>query len=310
MKNGYFTRAGRGLLAALFVASLVVGSLVVSCSEAGMSCDFDSNCGGGELCVEGMCANPCTSDQQCGENDSCQVFTRENEADQVHVCMYSPKEVGNNANSSQCLDDAECREMLGSPDAICGLNYRCVVFPSMDASPGMGMFDSVLIRDHTPRELVEEQNHPGAVVSTIFVRDEGGSIVGYGDTLSFKSGMVNSDQTDGHLDGQPVQLDESGQCVAGDNSSMSSLGGEGGYYLVSFVDYRGSRIVLGEGWKIVVIAWSAQCGNEMNFPPESGEYDVSLCVSPSATVDNFETDCQKIGGNVSGYAEFLVTERG
>src|SRR4051794_7844444 len=111
MKNGLLTRAGRGFWAALFLLSLFIGSLAISCSSAGMSCDFDSNCDGGELCVEGMCANPCTSDLQCVDNDTCQVFIRENEADQVHVCMWPPNDGGNNTSSPQCSGDEECREI-------------------------------------------------------------------------------------------------------------------------------------------------------------------------------------------------------
>lgn len=310
MKNGFITRTISFFGAAVFVSSLFVGSLIISCSSAGMSCDFDSNCNGGELCVEGICANPCTSDLQCDDNRTCQVFIRENEADQVHVCMLPPTDDDNNAVSPQCSGDEECREILGSVEAICGLNYRCV-FPEIDGGQGEAKaFDSVLIHDRTPRAWVDEQNHPGTVVSAVFVRDQGGSIVGYGNTIAFVPGVVDEEQAGGHLDGQPVQLDESGQCVAGDDPAMSALGGEGGYYLVGFVDYRGARIALGQGWKVIVIGWSAQCGGELDFQQESGEYDVSLCVSSGGAVEDFDADCQKSDGKVSGYAEFLVTENG
>ncbi len=308
MNNGLLTRTGSHFFVALFVACLALSSLVVSCMSAGMSCDFDSNCDGGELCVDGMCADPCTSDQQCAEEyDTCQVYIRENEADQVHICMSAPSNDANNATSLQCTTDEQCHEALGSVAAICGLNYRCVV-TEVSASPEAQEVPSILIRDRTPRVKVDEQNHPGTIVSAVFVRDAGGSIVGYGNTLEFVSGAVDGASLVGHLDGQPVELDESGQCVSGNEAAMSPLGGEGGYYLVGFVDYRGEPIALGQGWKVIVIGWSSQCSDEADPLYEAGEYDVSLCVSSTVSVANFDADCQKFDGEASGYAEFLVTE--
>lgn len=298
-------RADGGLWIVLSLVSLILSSLLMACSSQGISCDFDSDCNHGDLCVESLCAHPCTSDQQCEGEGTCQAFVRQNEDDQVHVCMVVSDENDAIGGEFQCVNDGECRALLGVEEAICGLNYRCVV-PEPDSEAGVEQVSALLIRDLTPRVLVEEEGHPGTIVNAVFVRDENGSIVGYGDTLALVSGTDGMEQS-GHLDGQPVQLEESGQCVAGAEPAMSALGGEGGYYLVSFVDSQGARISPGEGWKVIVIAWSESCGGAGEPQPALGEYRVSLCVSVVNQVPDLDSDCSPLGAQASGYAEFLVT---
>lgn len=255
--------------------------------------------------MESLCASPCTSDQQCEGESTCQAFVRQNAADQVHVCISVADENNAVGGELQCVNDGECQALLGVQEAICGLNYRCVV-PDLDGEAGVEQVSALLIRDLTPRILVEEEGHPGTVLNAVFVRDENGSIVGYGDTLVFVSGADGMEYP-GHLDGQPVQLEESGQCVAGVEPAMSALGGQGGYYLVSFVDSQGVRVSPGEGWKIIVIAWSESCGVVGGPQIVSGEYNVSLCVSLVDQAPDLESDCSPLGERASGYAEFLVT---
>ncbi|MBA2660954.1 MAG: hypothetical protein H0U74_01560 [Bradymonadaceae bacterium] len=256
-----------------------------------MACEFDSDCGNGNLCVEFTCTNTCATDLDCQSVQGCQAFLRKGESDPVHVCM--PEDVYNN-DPGQCADAAQCQALMADPAAICGINRRCVVPIPEDDRP----VHAIYIRDLSS----STDDVLGTMLAAVFVRDTEGNVVGFADTLAF----VPADQSEqpGHLDGSPPKLDESGQCVAGEEPVLSALGGLGGHYVIGFVDNRGAGLQLEQGWKVVVIAWGPNCGEERDPP---NEYEVSLCVSASDEVLDFDAHCHALNGRSSGYSEFLVT---
>jgi hypothetical protein len=264
------------MVAALSLAAIAAAS----CAGIGDACEFDSDCGGGNLCIERTCYAACSDEQDCEPPyEVCQAHTREvSEVEEtVKACVGEDFGETNNDNNDCegsgdcCTEDAQCVEQFGDSDAVCGIDSRCII---PVAPPAQG----VLIRD---RSVVDTSVEPsdgglGADIAAIYLRAAGSEEpIGFGVTLDYAP--VNSARGNAEIfDATAPVLDESGQCVAGAFAeSTVSLGGEGGHLLVGFEGADGQRLQLNAGWEIVVIEWGANCGQDV----DADVYDVFFCSS-------------------------------
>lgn len=283
------------LILSLAAISLAAG-LAISCADIGSSCEFDSDCSGGNLCIQQTCYAACTSPEDCEvPYDICQPYARQNSGGEetVKVCVDENFEVGNNDTGGNCEEtgdccqtDAECAALPDfGPNAVCGADNRCI---TPVARPHQG----VLIRDRT---VVDTGAEPadgglGADIAAIFVRPIGAEApAGYGVSLDYAPIHDADGPVDAH-DGSAPVLDAQGECVdASFEQAALPLGGEGGYALFGFEDSDGQRLRLNNGWEVVVIEWGANCGTAA----EEDRYDVFLCTAQTegAPLDP-DADCE------------------
>jgi hypothetical protein len=249
-----------------------------SCAGIGESCEFDSDCSGGNLCIEKTCYSACSDQQDCQPPyEMCQAHTRQTSAGEetVKACVSEDFGGQNNGNNNCadtgdcCTDDAQCVEHFQDDDAVCGIDGRCIIPVSPPAQ-------AVLIRDRSQIDTAEDppDGGLGADIAAVYVRASGSDEpVGFGVALEYAP--ANSARGDSAIfDGTAPSLDDSGQCVdTAFQESTASLGGQGGYLLVAFEDTDGTRFQLNTSLEIVVVEWGANCGQSEG----ADVYDVYFC---------------------------------
>lgn len=100
--------------------------LLSGCDEdfSFLSCVYDSDCLGERLCVASSCVMTCTGDDECRRGTSCEAYQRTGEASPIQVCIASEDPV--ESSDFECQEDQICRDLLGDPDAYCGIHQRCL----------------------------------------------------------------------------------------------------------------------------------------------------------------------------------------
>ncbi|QDG53399.1 hypothetical protein FIV42_22430 [Persicimonas caeni] len=271
--------------------------MAASCAGLGASCQFDSDCTGGNLCIQQTCYAACTAAEDCEPPyDICQPYARQNSGgdETVKICVGEDFEVenndaGNNCEQSGdcCQTDAECAALPDfGPNAVCGADNRCI---TPVAHPEQG----ILIRDRTTVDTGEQpaDGGLGADIAAVFVRPAATEeATGFGVLLDYSPVNGADGPADAHVGAAPL-LDAQGQCVSGGfDETALPLGGEGGYALFGFDNADGDRLRLNNGWEAVVIEWGANCGAEA----AADSYDVFFCTAQSegAAIDPV-TDCSK-----------------
>jgi hypothetical protein len=305
-------------------AALSLTTAIVSCGDAASLCNYDSDCGGDQLCVEGYCAVVCASDDDCHELQTCKAFLRPEESAPVQVCMWDNH--GNNGSEApaQCDNDAECRALLNEATAVCGFDGRCFIpLPAdetrsfaflirdrSEPSDGDGADDEPIVEpdpdeDDSEQLSIASADWDGLEVFTVFLVDAEGGVVGYGKTLQYQHG-TNPEATS-HLGGEPIELTADGACVSDvDEAPRTVLGGPDGALLVAFVGADGQAVSVSSTMQVVVIARGPGCGGE---EASSREYDAFFCVSEQEEFD-VERDCERyVGRGQSPRQQFEVTEQ-
>jgi hypothetical protein len=267
------------MLAVLWLAALSwVAIAAASCAGIGDACQFDSDCNGGNLCIDDTCYASCSDERDCEPPyEFCQAHTRQaSEVDEtVKACV--DEDFGQQNNTPEncedsgdcCSDDAECVAHFGDDAAVCGSDGRCII---PVARPAHG----VLIRDRSAVDPIQDpaDGGLGADIAALYVRASGSDEpLGVGVTADYAPANSAGESAD-IFDGSAPSLDADGQCVAGIfDESTASLGGEGGYLLVTFEDADGQRLQLNRSWELVVIEWGANCGQ----PDDTDVFDVYFC---------------------------------
>ena len=272
------------LCAALLTALSLAALVTVSCAGLGATCQFDSDCSGGNLCVQQTCYAACTAAADCETPyDICQPYTREdtNGGETVKICVTEDFDPANNdagadceGSGDCCTSDEECVEHFGDDNAVCGIDKRCII-------PVSEPDHAVLIRDRSDVDASAEPEDGGlgSDVAAVFVRPAaGGEPLGYGVALDYAP-VNDAGGPDSALDGSAPALGAAGQCVAASfEETALSLGGAGGYVLVGFEDADGQRLQLNNSMEVVVIEWGANCGAS----DEVDAFDVFFCSSQQA----------------------------
>jgi len=142
----------------------------------------------------------------------------------------------------------------------------------------------LLIRDRTQVDPSGDEARRGAEIGAIFTVDAGGNPVDHASTVVYRPGAGLDGES--HLDGSPVDLDETGRCVTEPPADRTTPLG-GGDLLVELPDETGDTTI-GPGERIAIVEWAADnCGDSEG---DADEYDVALCVSEtdSLGVDDCE----------------------
>lgn len=279
--------------------SSLVAIAAAACGSIGATCEFDSDCSGGSLCIEQTCYVACSDEQDCEPPyDICQAHTRQVSGveETVKACVgenFGEQNGGTNQcedSGDCCTDDAECIAQFGDDAAVCGIDNRCII---PVAPPAHG----VLIRD---RSVVDTSQEPqdggfGADIAAIFVRHAGSQDpVGFGVTLDYAPANAAGSNAD-IFDGSAPSLDEGGQCVTGAfEESTVSLGGTGGTLLVAFEDADGRRLELNSSWEVVVIEWGANCGQSENVDT----FDVYFCSREPSEASKEPSEASDASGGI------------
>ena len=301
--------AGVFLTAFLGLLGLVAAS---SCAGVGDDCQFDSDCGGANLCIEQTCHSSCTDVEDCEvPYDMCEPYTRERPdgEETVRVCVTDPFESPNNSpdggacsGADCCQSDADCVQAFDNERARCGIDQRCYI----------PVAHGVLLSDRTEVDTAKdpEDGGLGADIAAVFVRSSAaGEPVGYGSTLDYSpaNGVQGPAST---FAGSAPQLDASGECVAGTfEDSAVALGGQGGHLLIEFVDADGKPLQLNDSWQVVVVEWGENCGSTAD---SQDIYDVSFCSGGARSGDiDPSSDCSRLlneEGPVSGFQALTVRQ--
>lgn len=290
--------------------SLAAAALVLAAcgAEVGDTCEFDSDCRGGTLCLEQTCYATCSDDNDCeAPYGDCHTHRRRTAAGEetIRACVEpgfdSPVDNGEydcQSTGDCCASDAECVEQLGDADAVCGVDRRCVI-------PVAAPSYAVLLRDRTPVDATEPpaDGGLGADIAAAFVRDRSGEPVGYAQTLQY-SPANGADGPVAVFDGSAPALNADGDCVDGRFEDVAvPLGGQDGYLLVAFYDLAERRLALNDGWELVVIEWGESCDASA-----ADVYQPFLCVaeadgSGDAPAIDMDRDCAQALTDrpVSGY---------
>lgn len=266
-----------------------------SCSGLASMCTVDADCGPEEACVEQICRTRCASNEDCAEEDelepgaqiTCRPITRPEEPDEaINVCAPpetdSPEE--NNDSPQACQSNAECVERLGEMRARCSVVNTCILAPDEH---------SVLIRDAGSPGPADAE--AGVELLALWVEDDTGARLGWGVLEAYEpAGGQDPSPPMGALDGSPVELDPEATCVADPAQAPAlRLGGAGGTARVSFLDAQGRRLLLEEGWQIVVLERGPDCHED----EVADEYEVSLCVSQADGAFEEQTQCEPMAGS-------------
>jgi hypothetical protein len=122
-------------------ALLVIGMMALAaaaCGSVGDACLFDSDCGGGSLCIREVCHAACSVEADCEPPyDQCLAFTRGDAGDNetVRICVTENFDVPDEqpgedckATGDCCTSDQECVELYdGDERARCGRDGRCLI---------------------------------------------------------------------------------------------------------------------------------------------------------------------------------------
>ncbi len=238
------------------------------------ACMFDSDCIAGQACSGGFCVTTCTNDDDCFPGEVCSVVPSGETTLQTCV-IEEPQE--NNSNA-ECQIDSDCQD----PRALCSVDGYCFV---PEAVTGL------LIQDVSPATALElpEDGVPGADVAAVYLVDGAGEPVAFGETIVARG--ADSQRIVSALSGQPPALTEDGSCIEGPITSTTSLGGEGGFMLVRFVDVAGEPVMTPPAdWRVVVIEWSDNCDETIQEPQE--RLVVRGCEANNFDAIDFDLDCQ------------------
>lgn len=240
------------------------------------SCFDDSDCFEGDLCLSGECVVTCESDSDCHVGSVCSVVPRQDGT--VQTCVAN--DGGSNVEDVECVSDAECQ--LANMRAACSVDGLCFIPETVTA---------LLIEDLTPEAATVDpvDGEPGADIAAVYLVDADDRIVAYGDTVTARE--PGGERVLSPILGESPMLGPDGLCVDGElPDAAASLGGEGGYILVRFVDLDGAPVASApETWRVVVIEWSENCDPSITEDPESVR--VSGCVGTSYESLEFGTDC-------------------
>lgn len=280
-------------LPSLLSALLGVMTMAATCGSDASSCVFDSDCRATALCVQELCMETCTSDEDCAQDDpdpddelfSCQTYSGGDRPEPVSVCA-APDFFSEKVDPTDCRSNLECRERLQDDSARCSLAKTCFI-PSQE--------HALLITDVSPPET------QGVELLAAFIQDSNDQIIGYGATESFNPKIPV--EKPALLNGEPPTLDNTAQCTTPANQTRVALKGAGGQTRIIFVDAKGRRLQWQQGWKVVVIESGANCAQ----PDPQDEYDAAFCVSPSGQPVDPLKDCTRIlGQRLSGFSSLEV----
>lgn len=132
----------RALASTLFCRLIWAGVVAVmvtlgGCGDVGDACLFDSDCGGGNLCVREQCLAVCSVESDCEPPyDRCLAVTRERSADKetVKICVDEAFVTDDDnptgdckATGDCCTSDEECIELYDDSNAHCARDGRCLI---------------------------------------------------------------------------------------------------------------------------------------------------------------------------------------
>ncbi len=275
----------------------LVVSFASSCGGLGSSCQFDSDCTGGNLCIQQTCYAACTAAEDCADPHyaTCKAYSRQSTSgdETVKICVGEDFDAGNNDTGGDCEEtgdccttDAECVDVMGDDKAVCGADNRCII-------PVPQPRHAVLIRDRTAVDTSQDpaDGGRGADIAAVFVRPaDSRDATGFGTAIDYSPVNEASGPHDA-LDGSAPTLDATGRCVAQSfEETALPLGGDGGYLLVGFENADGQPLRLNNGLELVVIEWGANCG----AAGDADTYDVFFCTSESEnTPVDPDADCTR-----------------
>lgn len=264
----------------LILGTFATYMLFVACGEAlgeAISCFDNSDCASEEVCVGGFCQRTCVNDEDCFEFQRC--GSRIVDGSTINVCQESaPNNVDTGCNTSE-----ECIERLGNPEAQCAVDGICFV-----PEPSY----AILIRDRSVVDpLAPRDQGLGADFSAVYLASEEGEVIAQGDTLVIQTANEVM-LPNGVIDGNPPSLNDTQTCIAaGFDGNVASLGGEGGFMLVRFLDTDFREYEQPpETWNIVVLEWDDNCDGGVN-----DEYEVFFCETTSFNDIDLENDCDSLG---------------
>jgi len=173
-----------------------------SCGVPGFrTCEVDSDCRSGEICAEpegttgGRCAKRCDSDEDCERpGTTCQPYVDPDRDRDEEICLSA--DVGSDSETgTRCSSNKDCKGFDAGP-AVCGINGRCILVEQRRA---------VRIVDRRPNG---ELGGDGAEIAAVYLEDEAGQIVSFGDTISWCPSGATDDGGDtddtGYGDAGPV----------------------------------------------------------------------------------------------------------
>lgn len=306
-----------------------------------LECNFDSDCGADQYCIDAQCRTGCSDDGDCGSGTYCGPYQREDQADPVRICM-SPDQ-----GDEGCQTDQECREKFDDPNARCGLHDQCVLETNADDGQHAQTNDQdganaaqnddevpdseddswILVveqlgpdglpvtdeddydsEDDQDDEQTDEQTDDDSVrdvrVGAVIVRDDADSLIGHGQTLS----VVGPDQhesTDGEL---TYPLAEEGVCVEQpETAEHTSLGGPGGRAYIELVEDDDSTGLADHAATLEIVADGPECpiGGLLEGDEQFGEYRAFVCEGGEPQPDL--EDCEsEFPGPHSGHADLDV----
>ncbi|MFP4599470.1 MAG: hypothetical protein ACLFVJ_14520 [Persicimonas sp.] len=251
-------------LASLF-AAIAACALLAACSSVGETCQFDSDCSGGNLCVQGTCYAPCSTGEDCeSPYDNCHAHSRPASDGQqtVRVCVTDEFEEQQQANEDCesvgdcCESDAECAEAFDDDAYVCGLDDRCIL-PVVTSH-------AVLIRDISDPNEPADDDGPGADIAAAFVSRSGAADpVGYASWLEYSpadGAEAPESVLEAAFDGTAPDLRADNECVDAAFADHAVPLGRGGELLLGFDDEDGAPLRLNTNWRLVVIEWGENCG--------------------------------------------------
>jgi hypothetical protein len=241
------------------------------------ACFFDGDCAPDAACVSGECRLTCTDDSECGVDQVCGVIP--NGGGTVQACVFDDPTV-NNLGGGECANDSECQ--ANNERALCGVDGFCFVPETVSA---------LLIEDATPSAAIElpEDGMAGADIAAVYLVDKDGIPNAFGRTLTARD--PTGERLVSPITGAPPELTDDDMCVQGEfEQVVTSLGGEGGFMLVSFVDTEGDPVNTSpRDWRVVVIEWADNCSIDIEQPLERAM--ARGCESATYDSIDFELDC-------------------
>lgn len=237
-------------------------------TSLGQNCVFDSECGPSQRCVQSICYQECTSDDQCAqdEEESCQSQDRGGDgAQDIAVCIQDNDIIATETNhETSCTENSECQERLNDERARCGILSTCIIPPEEH---------TIIVEDLSTR------GQPGAEILTAYLEDQQGTLL---DTLTIQAYTpVEPLTSEGAQDFAWLSPHH---MTCNTTSTALALGGQSGELELAYLNAQGRKSTLEEGWSIVVHEKGSQCDeSEPNDPLQ-----IMLCVT--LTGDPFTKD--------------------
>ena len=267
------------------ILALAAGCLGATCVAPGSQnepCVVDQECGDDFVCYQGACTSTCAFDSDCRAGSICRSEARTARDDVVEVCVT---EDDNDIIDTTCRNDDQCESQFPDRFARCGVDGRCLL-PAF----------SLLIRDTTVAATQSPADGGvGADVAAIYLTDsDSDTPVAWADTI-----VAATAEALPPLDplpfGDAIALNDDNTCVNGSfDESVLSLGGDGGYVLVRFLETGTGNVVNTppSTWNIVVIEWGDNCGADADSPPDS--LALYGCTSTSHDSTSLDVDCGEL----------------